>query len=94
MGGTAYAITPEACETLLEFHPAKHGLEADMWWRFPVRVRCVQGRPVGYRVDFPSTIGYRRSGRFIPNRLRTWNRKRNERTMSRFVVVESARPGR
>lgn len=87
-GGTAYAITPEACETLLEFHPARHGLDPDMWGDFPVRVRCVPGRPVSYRLDFPSTIGYRRGGRFIPNRLRTWNRKRNERAMTQFVIVD------
>lgn len=87
-GGTAYAITPEACATLLDFHPAKRGLTPDSWWHFPVRVRCVQGRPASYRLDFPSTIGYRPGGRFIPNRLRTWNRKRNEREMTRFVVID------
>jgi len=84
---TAYAITPEACETLLEFNPVSRGLGPDHWSSFPIRVRCVEGRPVGHNSDFASTVSYR-NGSFIPNRLRTWNRNRIERTMSKFVRVD------
>jgi hypothetical protein len=83
----AYAITPEACATLLEFDPPSRGLGPDHWLSFPIKVRCVEGRPVGHNSDFASTVGYR-NGRFIPNRLRAWNRNRIERTMSNFVRVD------
>jgi hypothetical protein len=85
--GTAYAITPEAAATLIEFDPPAHGLGPDFWAHFPVKVWCVEGRPVGHKNSFPSTLGYR-DGRLIPNWLRTLNRKRIERTMSNFVRVD------
>jgi hypothetical protein len=87
VGGTAYAITPEAAATLLEFDAPARGLGPDFWTHLPIKVWCVEGRPVGHKNDFPSTLGYR-DGRLIPNWLRTLNRKRIERTMSNFVRVD------
>jgi hypothetical protein len=87
LGGTAYAITPEAAAAMLEFNAPARGLGPDYWVHFPVKVWCVEGRPVGHKLDFPSTVGYR-EGRLIPNWLRTLNRKRIERKMSIFVTVD------
>ena len=82
---TAYAITPGACERLLDFNPPKRGLGPDDWSHFPVSVWCVYPRPVGVRLDFPSTLGYAK-GRLVAAWLRTWNRRRIERRMSCFVA--------
>jgi hypothetical protein len=87
LGGTAYAITPDAAATLLAFDAPARGLGPDYWAHLPVKVWCVEGRPVGHKLEFPSTVGYR-EGRLIPNWLRTLNRKRVERKMSNFVTVD------
>lgn len=86
LSGCAYVITPEACRRLLEFDALRRGFGIDDWDAAPVRPLCVAGRPVRHRFDFPSSIGYA-NGRLIPAFLRTWNRRRLERQMSRFRVT-------
>jgi len=79
----AYAIAPGAARRLLEFDPPARGLAPDAWSHFPVDVWVHPERPICVRVDFPSTVGYSSVGKFVPAWLRTWNRRRIERRMTR-----------
>jgi len=90
IGGTAYAITREACEAMIEL--PHH--EPDAWGQFVAnggieRLRCVHPRPVGERLDFASTLGYGGTlAQLVPAQLRTWRREWLERRMSRFPLAE------
>ena len=96
---TAYVITAEACERMVDFM-APIRLWPDDWKAYLRggaldRVRCVAPRPVEAQTRLKSTVGYADGpmARVIPAPIRAWRRERIQRSYSEFpLVTEPAQP--